>query len=280
MSTVKASANRPTLERQYNYSRTNLLLVVIFTAINLVLLVTQGNTYFLFSASIPYILIDFAMAFCGMYPAEYYGEEFANMAFFDSWVFVVCAIIAVIVIALYLISWLFSKNNKSGWLIFALVFFAIDTVCMFALTGIALENIVDIIFHAWVIVSLSGGIVTGSKLKKLPEDEVPVPEVEQVEQDTIHIPNSAIIRAADTNIKSRTLLTSSVFGHTVTYRRVKRVNELVIDGNVYAEMEALVEMPHSLAAQIDGHHIEVGYDGYNSYIQVDNNVVAKKLRLL
>lgn len=60
---------------------------------------------------------------------------------------------------------------------------------------------------------------------------------------------------------------------------MKRVNELIIGGHVYDEMEALVETPHSLGARIDGHQIEVGFNGYNSYLNVDGERIAKKLRL-
>lgn len=285
MSTPTTLSNRQALEKKYNGSRMNLLLVVVFTVVNIILLVTNSNTYFVFSASIPYFLVGIAMEFCGMYPeeyyTEYYGEDLANFQFTDTSFFVICLVIAIVIIALYLISWIFSKNNKTGWLIFALIFFAIDTLGMFVLLGINFDSIIDIAFHVWVIVSLFIGISAGSKLKNLSEDEVFVEETEKVQDSDFSgsLQNSAIIRIADTSVKSRTLLEADAVGHTVTYRRVKRVNELVIDGNVYDEMEALIEMPHTLTANIDGHTIQVGYDGANSYLDVDGERVAKKFRL-
>ena len=45
------------LESKYNKSIANLLLVVIFTVINIVLLVLNANSYFLFSAFIPYFAV-------------------------------------------------------------------------------------------------------------------------------------------------------------------------------------------------------------------------------
>lgn len=89
------------------------------------------------------------------------------------------------------------------------------------------------------------------------------------------------MRVADTTVKSRTLLETDVHGHAVCYRRVKRTNELVIDGNVYDEIEMLMETAHALHATVDGHEIVVGYDGVSkSYVKVDGVVVGTKLRLI
>lgn len=108
-----------------------------------------------------------------MYPAELYGEEFAELVFVDKAFFVTMLVIAVISVVLYLLSWILSKKPRVGWMIFALVFFILDTLGMFAVTGFAVDSIVDVIFHIWVIVSLISGIAAYYKLKKLPED-VPV----------------------------------------------------------------------------------------------------------
>ena len=44
------TSERYTLENKYNTTRYNLLLVIGFTLINIVLLVTNSDRYFLFSA--------------------------------------------------------------------------------------------------------------------------------------------------------------------------------------------------------------------------------------
>ena len=85
---------------------------------------------------------------------------------------------------------------------------------------------------------------------------------------------------ADTTVKSRILLEADAAGHHICYRRVKRINELVIDGYVYADVEMLIETAHVLAAQLDGHVFQAGFDGVaHSYIRVDGAQVARKLRL-
>ena len=63
---------RELYEQKYRSSRMNLLLVVIFTVVNLILLVTNTDTYFLFSAFIPYAIATIGMMLCGRLPEEYY----------------------------------------------------------------------------------------------------------------------------------------------------------------------------------------------------------------
>lgn len=273
-------SKRQQLQARFKGSRNNLLLVVAFTVINTILLVTNSDTYFLFSAYIPYVLVFLGMSVCGMLPAEYYGEEFSQMEFVPSSAFAVFLAIAVVIIALYFLAWLFSKKNRIGWMIFALVFFSIDTIGMFVFMNIGTDTIIDVAFHIWVIVSLVLGVIACSKLKKLPpEEEIDESNAQEIEESEQPVNNSNALRIADPDVKSRVLLEANAVGHAITYRRVKRVNELVIDGYVYDEYEAVVEVAHSLKAQIDSHSIEVGYDGINSYLNVDGQRVAKKLRI-
>jgi hypothetical protein len=184
MKKTNIQTSRQDLEAKYNNSRINLLLVVAFTAINIILLVTKSDSYFLFSAYIPYALVTLGMLICGMFPQEFYVNEFDGMEFFDTSVFAVFLVIAIIIVALYLISWFLSRKNKRGWLIFALILFTVDTLGMFAFQGLALDSIIDIVFHVWVIVSLCQGISASGKLKKMPMDETVLPQAEVTEDNT------------------------------------------------------------------------------------------------
>ena len=177
------SANKPAQEQgsqrqqlavKFGQSRHNILLVVIFTAINIFLLVTNSNSYFLWSAYVPYILADLGMLLCGYYPPEVYGGDTTEMAFLGTGFFVVMMVIIAVILVLYLLSWIFSKKERNGWLIFALVFFSLDTVIMLLMRELSSDVIIDVAFHAWVIVSLSKGVSAGAKLKKLP------PETEEI----------------------------------------------------------------------------------------------------
>lgn len=90
-----------------------------------------------------------------------------------------------------------------------------------------------------------------------------------------------VLRVADTDVKSRTLLEASVQGYQICYRRVKSTNELVINGRVYDEVKAVIEFKHKLCAQLDGHHIEAGLDHQDySYILFDGELIKEKKRLI
>ena len=286
--TQQPISERQLLENKYLAARSNLLLVLLFTVINVVLLITQSNTYFLFSASIPYMLVDLGMFLCGLYPEELYTGELAGMEFLPSTVFTVMLIMAIAMLALYFIAWLLSKKQKVGWLIFALVLFSIDTVGMFVYFGISLSMILDIVFHGWIIGILAVGISAHYKLKNLPEEEFAFESVNEegmqnsgeFEIDT-EKPDSPILRPADLSVKSKTLLEFEAFGHRIIYRRVKKTNELVIDGNVYDEYIALFERAHMLTATLGGHEYAVGFDGISSsYANVDGQIAAQKMRII
>lgn len=267
---------REVYERNYNNGITNLLLIIAFSVINIVLLVANSNTYFLFSAFIPYFLVDVGMFYTGTYPEEYYyGLGFTE--FLDKSFLVVTVVIAAVVLVLYLLCWLFAKKKKFGWLIFAVVMACIDTVAMLVLGGIAMESIIDIIFHAWIIFSLINAVVTYNKLKKLPEEPLEIIP----EGNAQPVQNSTVLRMADTEEKSRILLEAESGGYHIVYRRLKKTNELVVNGRVYDEYVALIEYPHTLTAIVDGHKIEIQYDmGSHMYILLDGVMLAEKFRMI
>ena len=123
-------SDRRLYESKYNTARMNLLLVLAFTAINIILVLAGSYTYFLFSASIPYFLVDVGMLMCGKYPPEAYVGELAGMEFLPPAFLVILTILAVLILAAYVLCWVFSKK-KVGWLMAALILFVIDTLGMF-----------------------------------------------------------------------------------------------------------------------------------------------------
>ena len=170
---VQTLSPRQKYEQKYNTSRHNLLLVFAFTLINIILLATNSNMYFLFSSFIPLYITDLGMFLCGSYPEEYYIEAgLEGMEFFNGSFFAVTVIISVIIALLYLLAWFMSSKNRVGWIIFALVLFGIDTVGMFLLAGFSVDSIMDILFHAWILYYLILGVHAHVKLKSLPPDEL------------------------------------------------------------------------------------------------------------
>lgn len=89
------------------------------------------------------------------------------------------------------------------------------------------------------------------------------------------------LRPANTSVKSKILLEATVGKYVICYRRVKSVNELVINGDVYDERKGILEFEHTLSAVIDGHRIEAGLrnEGY-SFISFDGKRIARKKRVI
>lgn len=281
---------RELLNQQYVASRNNLLLVIVFTVINCVLALTGQDTYFLFSAFIPYFVILSGMTYSGKMPEDFYletfGESSENWTLFNDGFFALMIAIGVIGIALYFLAWLLSKNHKVGWMIFALIFFSADTLATFLLAGIDLSMIVNYIFHAWVIFELARGIYVHYKWKNMSS----VPDADSIDPTFLNEegtedagegelpPDSTPLRSMDRDAKSRTLAEAEFEGHRILYRKANKVNELIVDGMVYDEYVAKLEMQHQLYAQIGGHDICAGYNGSKSYILADGNEIASKIR--
>lgn len=91
--------------------------------------------------------------------------------------------------------------------------------------------------------------------------------------------NTKPLRKAEKDAKARVLAEATTEGYRIAYRRVRSVNELVINGRVYDEKKGIFEMAHSLSAYLDGHLIEVGYDIYSyCYVSFDGATLAYKKR--
>ena len=250
------------LQKKYEQSRGNLLLAIILTIINIALLFTESSTMFLFSITVPYWAAAFA-----------YFLELTELY-----------IVAGVVIVLYLLCWFFSKKHY-GWFIPALILFILDTIYLGYLSIDMAEasNILDILVHIWVLYYLGSGIYFGYKLKRLPQEEnaesEAVLEIGSDDGTVSESENSHPLHPAE-DVKHRVFVEAEYQGHNICYRHVKGANEFVIDGNVYGEYKKIIESAHSLSAKLNGMDIEVGYDGaYHSYIKVNGNVIAKKLRL-
>lgn len=154
------------LLKQVAGARYSILLVLIFTAVNLVMLLLDSGRYFLFSASVPYFLTAFCI---GMDM----GLGYSGISTFT----IIALVISAVILAWYLVCWLLSKN-RPGWFVAALVSFILDTVA-FVLVCMAVDtladSIMDLLFHVWVIVELIQAISANKKLKNLAPRE-PVQE--------------------------------------------------------------------------------------------------------
>ena len=173
------------LQQRYASSRASLLIVVVFTLINCILAATGSDTYFLFSASIPYYLAFYGSLFCGLMPEAYYTPENGfdpSFEFFDISALYVMLSIAVIITLVYGVFWFMSRKEKHGWLIAALVFFSVDTIGMIALFGFSMDMLLDVLMHAYVIISLISGITAIPKLKAARAEEEAILQAQAAEE--------------------------------------------------------------------------------------------------
>lgn len=93
--------------------------------------------------------------------------------------------------------------------------------------------------------------------------------------------NSPALREADMTKRGRILLEVTKDKYEIVYRRKKSVNELIVNGTVYDEMKAVIEVEHTLSAVIDGHVIEAGLeDEVYSFIRFDEEILAEKRRVI
>jgi len=188
---------REKLLSNYHTARVNLLFMAILTLINVVMILLGQDSYFLFSACVPYIIALTGAIFCGTLPEEYYGEIEGYHQIFESSAIYVFAAVALAIIALYVICFVFSKK-RAGFLIAALVLFSLDTVFMFYWYGLDLTMIVDILFHVWVLVYLILGVRAYFKLKKMPTEPVPSTEEALAEEMAVATEETAVETSEET----------------------------------------------------------------------------------
>lgn len=167
---------REEVQRKYNNSRVELLVVLIFTVVNL-FAVSFADRYFLFAATIPMLLPLFS---AGITADPELMAEMGLVAEDTTALLIVSLVIGLILTLPYLFCWIFSKK-RVGWMVAALVFFGID--CLFLLVTFDLSMIPDILIHAWVMFYLITGVINGFKLKSMPEDE-PLPDLGAAEGET------------------------------------------------------------------------------------------------
>ena len=259
-------------QQLYQAARGNLLLMLIFSAVNVALAAFDADTYFLFSDYLAYML-----ALTGRVFLEHTDEVLylaVGLAF------------AVLVLVPYLLCWIFSKKRR-GWMIAALVLFAIDTGLLVSDSlGVEdfLYNLPDLLFHIGIIVWLVLGVKHAQQALAPQPEETPAtqPLVEPAFYDASlgGQPNTPSLGVPQEEWKYRILVTADWNGRHIEVRRSRGLTELVVDGRVYGREEDVIEREYNFSARIDGHDVAtVFYPTGRQTIEVDGEVIAKKQRL-
>ncbi len=241
---------RENYQKQYQNGRSNLIFAIVMTVINIIVLVAGGDMMLLFSISFPYLLAVFGGVL---------GSDILMIG-------------AVISLIGWLVIWILSKK-KPVMMLVALILLILDTLAL-AGTYLLMEyasGIVDVLFHIWLLYYLWQAVSANKKLSALPEE----PEIGEN-----HLPvNSRPLRHTDEEEKCKVFLEETVGAYHICYRRVKQLNQLVVNGYIYDEIKLLVEPPHELKAIVDGHLIAVGTNDKNrAYICFDGEEKKSKIR--
>lgn len=168
MQDIPTVSYRAHLQEQIKVSRRTLLGVIVMTLVNLALLLTRGDDYLLFSASVPYYLAWFGRLMDGAANGTYTLTALA---------------IGAMILAVYGLFWLLSRKN-GAWLTWAAVLFCLDLAALIAVTVLLFENpmmnLVDILIHIVVI----GQLIKGAKAaKELPTAPPEITFVEITDDD-------------------------------------------------------------------------------------------------
>ncbi len=240
------------VKRKYESARSNLLLVILFTAINMILLLLNSGITFLFSASLPQIFVVLG---------SYIGEMWYLPA-----VTVIGVILGVLSLGVYVLCYFLSKK-RSGWMIVAFVWFVIDWLSMIFgfvfIFEVGFGAIIDVVFHVWITIYLVSGMRYGKEYceKELYDQKI-TPQV--VAQSTLerheNEPEAVPLRAAEAVRGRKTLASAEHNGMRVRIDQVKNMTELVINDFVYAEVKTIVRsVEFSLSARVNGvQYIVVG----------------------
>ena len=151
---------RKHLQQQVNIGRQTLLGVIVMTLINLGMLLGNGDTYLIFSASVPYYMTLLGKMLDNLRNGKYTLTGL---------------VIAVAILLVYFVLWLLSQK-RGGILWAAVVALCIDLAALILfshlLTGSLLSSVVDILFHLVAIYQIGKGAANWKKLKDLPPDMV------------------------------------------------------------------------------------------------------------
>lgn len=225
------------VKKKYENARSNLLLVIIFSVLNVLFVLAESDLQFLFTASIPQIFSVFAYAF-GM------GE---------------CYFYALLVIGGYLLCYFLAKK-RYGWMVAALACFIIDWLALFFghifLFEVNLISLaLDVAFHIWITVYLVSGVKYGKKYceNKLYEKHAGDYIAEAVANLVPTTEETPALHALEEGRGRKVYIRAEYQGMEITVSRRKRITELCVNGFVYAEYKILNESRgYTLNAVVNG----------------------------
>jgi hypothetical protein len=126
------------LPRPIVYGRMVLLLMIVFTFLNIILYYMNSKISFPYSAFTPYFAVIFG---------DYLSATTGSLIFI-----IVFYIVALLFFAIYIFGW-FASRKKFGWFIVVSIIYTLDTAFMtYALIGTSgMELFINLALHAFII---------------------------------------------------------------------------------------------------------------------------------
>lgn len=159
--------------RQIISARSNLMMMMVLTGVNILLYALKTSISFPFSAFLPQLSLLIGIL--------NYGETGSiSILLLGIGGFVILA-------GIYILCYIKTKTS-THWFKTALVLFVLDTIAYlyFMAPILDITTIINLLFHVWLLYYLVMAIDAGSKLKKLlikeNEDSLVIPEVELPDQ--------------------------------------------------------------------------------------------------
>ena len=178
---------RAKYEAQYSRARSNLLMMTILTAVNILLLIAEADLSFLFAAILPQL-------------AVFYGWLGTGLTYSQTYTYIGYGA-ALLIIGAFLLCYFMSKKRK-GWMTAALVLFCIDCLALvyWIYLGFMIEDLLDIAFHICILIYLIRGVRAGVKKEKYAplhaaapvQPEAPVMPVVPVQPEAPVVPEAPV----------------------------------------------------------------------------------------
>ena len=270
------------LEKKFNSSRGNLLVVVILTTLNVILHLSGTDWFFLFSASFPMVVVIFG---------EVFTEASGNNLFL-----LLGASLAIISIAFFTACYLLTSKYRS-WIVVALVALSLDSLILLWLLTVAEEfgfsTVIEIAIRIWVMYYLVSGTRAWVALKKMP----PVLEQDAVGEydvvDELYDDELPSITEADkaNEIKTETqpIRPQSAGGKVLVSQRYNNLEivvknnpktvELIINDMVYVEKKGLFTISFDLEAYVQNIAVKAVMGMHTDakvLLYIDGNLLAEK----
>lgn len=265
----------------YRLARLGLLVAIIFSVLNCIFTFFGSVFYSEFSFSFPQAMVDNGRFYTGlMYTAEEYAQMgWSSSDFLAPEFMLLDGGLALLGIGAVTACYFISKKHVGG-MIAAAVLLGADIIFEIYWYDIMLAYTTEYILPGLLLAAMIVGIVSRFRLSFIEwMGETPTAEQTGGAELAPH-PDTAALHAVDYAAKGKIIMIYDIAGYTVGYRRVGRINELIINKMVYDTLDTgAYEQPHELCAYVDGHEFVVGTGAdAQAFIRFDGEVVRKKQR--